>query len=114
MISITHIIVGSDPPFVVEELPSSSHGTLNSRVSRVATLDGGSVMVNSGVSESDRTITIEAEITEAQGIALEAMRARSPLVNMSTRNGFYYGAIDGISYDNGVLKLTFLVRAKSV
>ncbi len=109
MVSITPIDSGNASPFIVEELPSSSLGNLNSRVSRVATLDGESVIINSGVTESDRTITIEAEVTEAQGEALEAMRAQNPIVHMSTGKGFYYGAIEGISLDNGLLKLTFLV-----
>lgn len=111
MISITPA-TGSSSPFIIKELPSTSFGTLNSRVSRVATLDGGSVIINSGVTEGDRAITVEAEITKAQGIDIEAMRAVSPMVYMSTKRGFYYGAIGGLSIDNGNLKLTFLVNQK--
>jgi len=112
MISITTTQADGLRPFVVEELPSSSFGTLYSRVSRVATLDGGSVVVNSGASESDRTITVEALVSEEQGEHIEAIRANNPMAHMSTRAGFYRGAIDSISVDGGALKLTFLVQQK--
>jgi len=113
MISITPLQPLGVPPIVLDELPTSKLQDSQSRVSRVATLDGGSVIVDSGMVEADRTLVVEARITEAQSAGLDVLRAQSALVNMSTPTGFYRGAIKGAVQDNGLLKLTFWVSWKA-
>jgi len=113
MISIAPTEPGGGTPIVLAELPASSLRYLRSRVTRVATLDGGSVILNSGTSESDRTLTVDALVTAEQADRLEAMQAHNPMSTVSTATGFYYGAVQDLTTDNGVLRLTFLVKTKA-
>ena len=79
------------------------------RVSRVATLDGGSVVNDSGFSHSDRTLIIEGRITETQRDNLEYMFQTYPLLNVAAKGEIRTCAPGKLECDNGKLKLTFLV-----
>lgn len=109
MISLT-----SDTETVdVKESLLSDRGIIKPRISRTATLDGGSVITSSGCSHSDRTIEIVASgISSAQEAILRRMTMQAVLVQLANTEGVFTGAISRLSCKNGELKLTFLVKEK--
>ena len=68
----------------------SETGEVRRRINRVATLDGGAVVNDSGFSHSDRTIDLAWQPTSAASEALiEYMISTYPQINVSTRAGFF-------------------------
>jgi len=109
MISITTQISSSYMIVLQEDPDGSKLDRFSRRVSRVATLDGGSVVNDSGYSDTDRTLIIEAEITEAQKASLEYMIENYSLWNVSSKTGFFSCAPQKMDCPNGQLNLTLLV-----
>ena len=79
------------------------------RVSRVATLDGGSVVTDSGYSDTDRTLTIEADVTEVQKALLEYMIKNYSLWNVVTGSGHFVCSPKSMNVDNGELRLILYI-----
>ncbi|MBW2342501.1 MAG: hypothetical protein JRF53_00550 [Deltaproteobacteria bacterium] len=109
MISITTQISSSYVVVLQEDPDGSKLDRFSRRVSRRATLDGDAVVNDSGYSDMDRTLIVEAEITEAQKATLEYMIKTYSRLNISSRAGFFVCAPENIEADNGQLKLTLLV-----
>lgn len=91
---------------------NSEFGKIEARVSRQATLDGGSVITHSGVSNSDRTFKIKTKINAAQKTVIEHIHENSVLVNISCAEGFFLGAISSIDTSTPGLKMTILIKSK--
>lgn len=91
---------------------TSDFGGIPARVSRAATLDGGSVVVNSGVSHGDRTFTLKTEIDEQQRATLEHIQEAASLINVSCREGFFSGAISYVDAESPNLNATILIKSK--
>ena len=89
-------------------------GSLEARVSRSATLDGGCVITHSGVSQGDRTFTIKTTISERQKTRIEHIHENSTLVNISCKEGFFLGAISTINTSTPDLTMTILIKSKEV
>ena len=81
------------------------------RVSRVATLDGGSVVTDSGYSDTDRTFIVTAQITETQRDNLEYMQENYSLWNVVAKGEYHSCSPQKMDVDNGELKLTLLVES---
>ena len=109
MISITTQISSSYGVVFEEDRDGSNLERLSRRVSRIATLDGASVVNDSGYSDTDRTLVVEAEITEAQKATLEYMIKAYSRLNVASRAGFFSCALRNMGVDNGQLSLTLLV-----
>lgn len=108
MISIT-TQVSSSYVVVLQEDRDSRIRRYGRRVSRVATLDGGSVMNDSGYSDTDRILEIKATVTEAQADNLEYMIQTYSRLNVSTPDGFFECAPKRLKVDNGDVELTLLI-----
>ena len=109
MISISTQISSSYGVVLQEDPDGTNLDRLSRRVSRAATLDGAAVVSDSGYSDTDRTLVIAAEITEAQKTALDYMFQTYSLLNVSTPAGFFVCAPKNMDPDHGQLKLTLLV-----
>lgn len=79
------------------------------RVSRVATLDGSSVITDSGYTDTDRTLVIAARLTQSQIDDLEYMVENYSLWNVSVIDGNYPCAPTNVITDNGETRITLLV-----
>jgi 3-keto-L-gulonate-6-phosphate decarboxylase len=79
------------------------------RVSRIATLDGSSVITDSGYTDTDRTLTIKAKLTLAQTEMLEYMIENYSLWNVVANDGYYSCAPQRLVTDNGETTITLLI-----
>lgn len=112
MIVISTIEYDHDGSVFLNELPESDLDARPARVSRVATLDGGSVLVHSGVTDSDRKFSIEARTTEEVERNLGRIFGKYTVLNFASRSGFYTGSIELLNSVEGVFRLSFLVKNK--
>jgi len=112
MISISTQATQDDGSVIFEENRKSELRVGYPRASRVATLDGGSEIVHSGVSEGDRIFRVYADLTEEEAATLWAIHNAGTLVHLSCREGFFLGLIQNLKLDNGALTLTFYVKAR--
>lgn len=112
MISITTTTYDPNGNVILHELPSSDLGSRSARVSRVATLDGGSVITHSGTTHGDRTFKIEARITEADEAVLNHIYENHTFIHISTKEGFFSGTIESLNTSNGDLKMVVLIKEK--
>ena len=108
MISLTPQISSSYFVKLNENTEDTNIDRLSRRVSRIATLDRGSVMNDSGFTDSDRTLLIAAKITAAQKASLDYMLETYSLWNVATRVGLFSCTPQDMDSQNGQLKLTLL------
>jgi hypothetical protein len=81
------------------------------RVSRTATLDGGCLIFDNGYSDSDRTIAIGfLDMTTAQEDSLRYLFQTYPLLYLAAPAGFFLGAIERMTINNGKGTISFLVK----
>jgi len=112
MLSIITIEQSENGAVDIHEDRTSELKAMTARVTRTKTLDGGVAIVHSGFSHGDRTLNIKAECSQDQADALEAIFRQETLVYISTRDGFYSGAISYLSTENGELAMTVLLKEK--
>ena len=110
MVSITPQVSSS---YVVKfnENYKSKIRRFSRRVSRVATLDGSSVVTDSGFSDTDRTFIIEAQVSKTVRDNLEYMQENYSLWNVVTKGEYHSCSPQRMEIDNGALKLTLLVES---
>jgi hypothetical protein len=83
------------------------------RVSRTATLDGGSSIQDLGFSHSDRTIRIISDRASDDNLdTAQYLQINYPLVTLANNEGVFLTAIESIDILNGQLVLTCLVKEK--
>lgn len=86
---------------------------LTRRVSKTATLDGGSAVLDLGHSPSDQDYEILVdEITVVDLEKLKDLVRLYPSINMSTREGYFKGVITNFTADEVPLRFTFSVKEK--
>lgn len=68
------------------------------RISRTATLDGDSVITDSGYTDTDRTLEIRARIAAAQESILTYLLQTYSLLTVVTDEGCYTCALDRIRF----------------
>jgi hypothetical protein len=90
---------------------SSSIGGVTRRVSRAATLDGGSVLTDFGVTASDTTIQLRVPITRPLDDTIRLLVTQNPILIMATNLGCYSGAVDSYRTDDGIGLISFLIKA---
>jgi len=110
MISISSVTQNVTGAVIINESLTSAFNTNTARVSRTATLDGGSVITHSGYSDGDRTLSVYARISEAQANILWAIFRSETFVLVSIPDGLYYAAIQRVRTDNGDLSMTILIK----
>lgn len=109
MISISPQTAGD--AIVIEENKDSKIYDGIARVSRTKTLDGGVVVDHRGVVAGDRTIQIKCELAETEEEILRTLFEGETIVNISTKDGFFSGAIERMRGDHGDIELNFLIKA---
>jgi len=113
MIGISAPLYDIDGFLVVKENRASTINTLTRRVSKAATLDGGSALADFGFSDSDANFQIVIRnITESQTDILKAMIKTYPTLRLSCSEGAFSGAIVNFSADTLPVKFTFLTKEK--
>jgi hypothetical protein len=82
----------------------------SARISRTATLDLGTVIDHQGYSAGDRTIRVITEVSPADADFIWSLFKAELWVNISTSDGFFYGAISDCEIDRGQLSMTILIK----
>lgn len=84
------------------------------RVSRVATLDGGSAVLDSGYSDTDRTITAEIDtLTEQENLRLQYVFAMYSRVLLFLPDGAFMASPESINRATNRYSITFLISGQA-
>lgn len=111
MIGLSKITQSTDnAAIIIKEKPRSKINDSTSRVSRSATLDGGSHIEHLGYADGDRKFEIYAQLTETQKDTIWAFYKSETMINIACNDGFFYGAIDSCKVEKGQLKLILLIK----
>lgn len=87
--------------------------TVDRRVSRTATLDGGSIIDDLGFSDTDRTLSITANnVTKEQSIRLSYILRNYTLITIATDEAIFLCAPSSYSYSDGQASFVALVKQK--
>ncbi len=112
MISISKITQDSDGSLLINEGITSSIRNTRSRVSRAATLDGGSVIDHQGYSDADLKIEIVADLDAVQEALLWSIYKSETFLNISTVDGVFKGVISAMHPNEGKVTFTILMQEK--
>lgn len=113
MIGISTLVYDPNGFIILNESTESSLNVSSRRVSRVATLDGGATLTDSGFTDSDKTFNISVlDISKEDAEILRTIYELYPLVRVSTKTGAYVGVISDLDTDQLPIALTFLVKEK--
>lgn len=82
---------------------------ITARVTTTATLDGGSVVVNSGVSDTDRMIRIKSTINRDIETMLWYMLKNFSSLIFCVESVCYLAAIKSLKTDNGILNMRLFI-----
>ena len=86
---------------------------LSRRVSRVATLDGGAVILDGGFSDSDRNFLLECpDVDNGLFEEMEALARVSGEIRLSIVEGRFVGVIEHVKSTGSGLEVKFMVRLK--
>jgi len=78
-----------------------------------ATLDGGAVISNYGISYADITFNFDVEWPGDDVVEkIFSMRDTGELIGMSHRLGFSIGTMKNITDENGLLKILFVTQGR--
>jgi hypothetical protein len=84
--------------------------SLSRRVSKKATLDGGSVTDDFGFTHSDRTFMIVAKMTGAQVSALNYMVENFTSITVSTVDGLFLGSFQNTKVRGTEVTIKILIK----
>ena len=88
---------------------TSTLGSFRRRSNRTATLDGGSDLTDLGFSYSDLIFTFEiTKITQDEAENIEYLIKNYPLLRISTREGFFEGALASVDINATPITFNFL------
>ena len=96
--SITNNLAGD---LIIHELPESDFDTAETRVTRTATLDLGTVVDIQGYAVGDRTLNVASVLTEAEAGKLYDIFKNGVLLNVAIPEGCFRGVISRITLDKG-------------
>lgn len=113
MLSISSITQNESGNVVIDYgLKDSEIRNNAARVSRIATLDGGSTITHSGYSDSDKTWRISGRINQTNSEALWSLFETETFMLFSVPDGLYLGVIENLQIDNGELSMSILINNK--
>lgn len=100
--------------FLMDVDPSKSRlGNRIRRVSRVATLDGGSAVLDSGYSDTDRTIMLDiTALTEFEVDRLEYLIQAYSSVLLFLPDGAFRASPESLTRNSNRLSATFLISGQ--
>jgi hypothetical protein len=109
-ISFSTIAQGTFVRITVDTVPVQEN---TKRISRVATLDGGCVISNNGITDSDRTFNFTArQVPEGVRLSLWAFFQNETLVHLSCPEGVFSGYLEKVKIQNTDVAVSFLVYEK--
>lgn len=82
------------------------------RVTRYATLDGRCVIVNNGVFDCDRILSINSAVTKEKSAILSNMYTNYSLFIVSCSEGCFLCSFSTFEIKNSTVKITALVKQK--
>lgn len=116
MIAIMSVTYDPDGYWIFRDAqPDNDQGNRSGsrRVSRVATLDGGCSVYDTGYSDSDRTITIHQPSPSRACLEFAAhITSNCPYVIVSTPEGAFRGVPDNYRVVNSELKIDILITER--
>jgi hypothetical protein len=85
------------------------------RVTRTATLDGGAVINDGGLSEADRTMSLTLRtVTAEDAVALEQIAQYAPCL-LALDHGLYEGYVDAFAFNGPrAARISFLVSRRVI
>ena len=110
MIAISSPLFDTEGHLVIRELPSTDLGETRRRMNRIATLDGGAVVNDSGYSPSDLTLVIRWRATRQERDKAERMVQLYPALTVATRKGVFDAAVQSLTDRGGETEITLLVK----
>jgi len=112
MISLSSVSANVEGNVIVKESTATQIYTNTARVKVVPTLDGGSVSIHSGVSDTDRPVVIKGDITKSQETKLWSMFQNEPYILMAHRTDLFLISMKSLTTDNGKLNLSIIITNK--
>lgn len=109
MITISKLTSGDS--IVIDEKPNSILYDATARVSKTKTLDGGVVVDHRGFAVGDRTVEIKCELSATDEATLRTLFENETIVYISTKDGFYSGAIERLRGGYGNIEFAISLKA---
>lgn len=110
MIGLASQVFDLNGAVVLKRTEESDVATVERRMSRTATLDGGAVITDGGYSPGDKTLRIIAEnVSRDEFDAVAYLVKTYSQVVVSTETGCYVGGLERLSISDGKLQVTVLV-----
>lgn len=111
MIAFASPIFDLNGHLIINESPNTNRPTLKRRITRTATLDGLSTFNDSGHTYSDGTYQIELlDADDATRAQLEYLIKTYPLLNLSSTEGAFIGAMETLNIDTNPILLRFIIK----
>ncbi len=99
-------------PVEFDILSESVLQEISRRVSRSKTLDLGAAITDNGFCHGDRTLKIQARVTEEVAAALLYLAQTYSLLTFALPEGVFSGVIETALNDGGKISLTILISEK--
>ena len=112
MIGIATTTSNAAGAVILKEFTDSGKYDSTARISKVSTLDGGVVMVHSGVTDGDRNISVKARLSATDEGYLKDIYEDETLVVVSTADGCYLGGILNFNKNNGIVTISISIKEK--
>jgi hypothetical protein len=110
LISFSTIGLGD---FVFLDMNTAPAREGNRRLSRTATLDGGAVITDGGVTDADRTMEFTtAQAPEDTRETLWVMFQSQDLVHLSCQEGVFSGYLQRVKITDSGVNISFMVHEK--
>lgn len=113
MIVLSTLLFDPDGVMRIDEIADSDVGAITRRVNRVATLDGGAVVNDSGYSPADRTFKIRWRADDASYQSASRLVRLYPQLRVTTDEGVFIGAPSNLERRGGIATLTILALEQS-
>lgn len=98
--------------FIFNESPGSKIKNNVARVVSVPTLDGGSVIIHSGVSITDSVVQIKGILTKTQEDDLWNIFNNESFVLLASGNDLFFVSIKSLTTDDGKLVMSIIINSK--
>ncbi len=112
MISISTIESNDSGNIVVKEDVKTKLNENTARVVSIPTLDGGSVVIHSGTSQTDKIILVKASINKDQETQLWDLFYNNNYFLMAHQTDLYLISIKKMKTDLGKLEMSIIIKNK--
>lgn len=108
------VSISNDSTFVIfqEDKTQTDWGAWTPRIQSTATLDGGSVIANYGMAQSDREFRIIFEASEETVREVEVIIESGAMLYLSCAEGYFSGMITRFDPKYGAATVTFRVNER--